>query len=292
MTISELAQYALIKEATLSPKPGLVDSLNNGAHQDMNLDTFIRSALSLGKTFDAFYNLPQKVQVSSIPTSTAWYTHLFQQSRLIGIDGEANMRTVTKGVNTHKGAIFTFGLLLMALNILKTKHPNAPKEDWLTLWPKTVQALVQDTLPAEIEGLKFAPPESHGNQLLQTYGSLGPRGEALAGYPSIFRLALPFYRKIRQTTAITENEAWLRTLLYLMAHLEDSNVLHRAGQMGLEMVQANSRLLLEFTDSQDFYQLLERFDQRLIAHHISPGGAADLLAATIFVQAMLTSDCL
>lgn len=287
LPIWQIAQYALMKEASLSPKPGLVDSLNQGAHQDMCLNTFLRSALCLGETMEEFYHLPKKEQRLDDEDTCLFYTRLFAKARLIGLKGEEKMSAITEGVNTHKGAIFTFGLLLISWRLMIDSYPRASSDELLGMWPKTIQELVQDTLPREIEELKNLPAQSHGSQLLQTYGSLGPRGEALAGYPSIFLLALPYYRKISQNTSISEDEAWLRTLLYLMCHLEDSNVLHRAGQMGLSMVQKNSRLILEFDDTKDFYSLLKQFDRQLIDHHISPGGSADLLAATIFVKELL-----
>lgn len=192
----------------------------------------------------------------------------------LGREGEAEMLRVTGGVNTHRGAIWALGLLVTAAAV------SAPGSS-------AAHVTRQAAHLARLEDRQMPVRQSHGQQAVARYGVRGARGEAQAGFPAVLLNGLPQLRASRKACA-PESAARLDALLAIMSTLEDTCVLHRAGLDGLLCMQSGARAVLEAGGSTSLAgrQQLKALDQALLALNASPGGAADLLATTLFLDAL------
>ena len=262
--LADLAVDALIDEADLSPKPALVDRRGNGAHRDLHLGLMHASALSLWPMFKTMAEAALDIGEVGLP--------LREALGRIGRDGEQAMLVTTNGVNTHRGAIWALGLLTAAAALEpRSRTPNA-----VTLKAAKL-ALLND---------RHAPqPMSHGAQVAQRYGARGAREEAQLGFPSVLQRGLPQLHKSRQQQAGEQN-ARLDALLAIMTDLADTCVLYRAGTAGLHAMQHGAQAVLDAGGSATLAgrRHLHELDQQLLALNASPGGAADLLAACLFID--------
>lgn len=261
--LAETACDCLIDEARLSPKPGLVDSRGSGAHQDLNLELMELSARSLQSTFHA---LAQQSWQRSADIA------LRETVGRLGREGEARMMQVTDGINTHRGAIWSLGLLVSAVAML---GGEGQLQEIITA------AAVLARLPDA-----FAPKSfSKGLQASRRWQVPGAREEAQNGFPHITFLALPQLQQSRAQGA-SESQARLNALMAIMTSLSDTCVLSRAGMTGLQAMQLGAREVLEAGGcaSADGRMALERLDTLMLEQNTSPGGAADLLAATLFLD--------
>ena len=261
--LADLAVESLIDEAELSPKAGLVDRRSSGAHSDMTLALMHASALSLWPCLRQMAEAAEQHGQIGVPLRAALGR--------IGRDGEAVMLATTGGVNTHRGAIWALGLLVAA-RALDTRADAA------TLAARAGRiALIDD--PAAIA------PDSHGNQVRRRYGASGAREQAQQGFPAVIEHGLPQLRRSRAAGA-SENHARLDALLAIMAALSDTCVLWRAGPQGLQALQQGARAVLAAGGcaSLDGRRQLRLLDTQLLHMNASPGGAADLLAACLFLD--------
>lgn len=262
--LADLAVDALIDEADLSPKPALVDRRGNGAHTDLHLGLMHASALALWPAFKEMAEAALEFGEIGLP--------LREAIGRIGREGEQAMLTTTNGVNTHRGAIWALGLLVTAA-ALDTKSISAGA---VTLRAARL-ALLDD---------RYAPrPLSHGAQVAQRYGARGAREEAQLGFPSVVQRGLPQLKRSR-AAGHGEQNARLDGLLAIMTELADTCVLYRAGEQGLHAMQHGAQAVLDAGGSASLTgrRRLHELDQQLIALNASPGGAADLLAATLLLD--------
>ena len=262
--LADLAVDALIDEADLSPKPALVDRRGNGAHTDLHLGLMHASALALWPAFKEMAEAALEFGEIGLP--------LREAIGRIGREGEQAMLTTTHGVNTHRGAIWALGLLVTAA-ALDTKSTSASA---VTLRVARL-ALLDD---------RYAPrPLSHGAQVAQRYGARGAREEAQLGFPSVVQRGLPQLKRSR-AAGHGEQNARLDALLAIMTELADTCVLYRAGEQGLHAMQHGAQAVLDVGGSASLTgrRRLHELDQQLIALNASPGGAADLLAATLLLD--------
>ncbi|WP_392565510.1 triphosphoribosyl-dephospho-CoA synthase CitG [Utexia brackfieldae] len=268
---AKLAQQALLKEIYLSPKPGLVDQCNSGSHRDMDLQTFLRSILAISPFFDHFYRYGlEQAEVSP--------EFFLQALRVIGLDCEKAMFDATQGINTHKGAIFAFGLILAALGRLqaqrRTDHAEAICDE--------VASICQDLIERELIPCQG---NSAGERLYRLFQFTGARGEAQSGYQLVRQTALPTYlQSLKQ--GFDEETALLQAMLHLLAVNNDTNVIARGGLAGLEFVQQQAVYLLTQGGAlvAEGRHRLSKFDRQLIEKNLSPGGTADLIAVTWFLS--------
>lgn len=275
-TIASYAQRALLYEVALTPKPGLVDRKNSGAHQDMDYWTFLASSAALGPYFPTYLE--------------AGYTHqgtpnaLFIKLRDLGQQAETAMFAATKGINTHKGANFSFALLLGALGVYWKKKPQLPlTPDDTKHIMALVQSLTKDLLQVDFQNLDQKKNLSYGERLYLEHGITGIRGEAMAGYPALQDL-LAYFRTFSSTQQDRQETMLLRGLVYLMATIEDGNLLHRGGLAAWQTVQQTAQELQDKNlPETQLHQALAAYDQQLIQANLSPGGAADVLALGIFM---------
>ncbi|MHA6312948.1 MULTISPECIES: triphosphoribosyl-dephospho-CoA synthase [Pantoea] len=257
------ARDCLTDEARLSPKPGLVDSRGNGAHLDLTLALMERSAESLVPTFLALAR-----QSWMRPADIA----LRETVGRLGREGEQQMMAATGGVNTHRGAIWALGLLVSAAAM----HGGEASADQLTRTAATLASLPDRAAPKLF---------SKGLKASHRYQVPGAREEAQQAFPHVMKRALPQLLRSRAAGA-RESEARLDALMAIMTSLSDTCVLSRAGMTGLETMQRGARavLLAGGCRTAEGQAALARLDHRMLALNASPGGAADLLAATLFVD--------
>lgn len=255
--LANAALRSLLYEVSVTPKPGLVDRDNPGAHGDMDYYSFIDSAAAL---VPYFLRCAQLGRDSLCPAED-----LLACLRPLGMEAEADMMAATRGVNTHKGLIFSLGILCAAAGRLG----EGADEDAVCDLAARIAA------PA----LADAPGASHGDVARARYGASGARGEAAAGFPSA-RMALPVLREAL-STGQGMDRAGIKALLHLMARVRDTNVLYRAGEEGLAMAMTGASSLLESgLPSEE----LDSFCRALTDRGISPGGCADLLAIAFFLH--------
>lgn len=260
--LADLAVAALVEEVVLTPKPGLVDLRSRGAHHDLDWTLMCRSACALHPTFHAMAVAGALIHDPQI---------LREELGQIGRDGEAAMLRATGGVNTHRGAIWALGLLVSAAAQGATDAAD------MTTRAAAI-ARRQDRYAPRITGNK-------GERACCTYGVSGARGEAMAGFPHVVDVALPCLHAAR-ARGDREDHARLNALLAVMVGLDDTCVLSRGGEPALATMQAGAYAVLEAggAGQKRGAQLLRQLEQQALASGVSPGGAADLLAATLFLD--------
>ena len=274
-TIVSYAEKALWLEVALTPKPGLVDRMTNGAHDDMDFTTFIHSIVSLQPFFQQYFDLGYQHR-GSLP-------ELFAQLRQTGSLAEEAMLAATSNINTHKGANFSFAVLLGATG----RYLQQNKKITLPLSPDDTQGilklaseLTKPVLIQDFQHLNKKKKLSYGEKLYLEKGSTGIRGEAAAGYPALANYLLPYLRNHQQETP---EILLLRSLVYLMSEVEDSNLLHRGGTEALQTIRQESKKIHQAALSEkELLNELRNYDTLLTERHLSPGGSADLLALGIY----------
>jgi triphosphoribosyl-dephospho-CoA synthase len=267
--LSALAVAVLLEEAELTPKPALVDCRGNGAHHDLDLARLRRSALALRDGFAAI----ARAAADEVPS-----LRLRAQIGRIGREMEQPMRAATGGSNAHRGAIWALGLLVAAA-ARRRSDGNAASlgaaAAALARLPDTGMAICR---PAD-------RPLSHGDRARLRYGAAGARGEAQAAFPHAIRVGLPVLRAAR-ARGMPEDCVRLDALMAIMASLDDTCLLHRGGPAALEAAKAGAMAVLEAggTGVPAGRRRLDRLHVELMARWASPGGSADLLAVTLFLD--------
>lgn len=262
--IGNLAIHALYREAQLSPKPGLVSPVDSGSHRDMDFGTFVCSLESLRDYFP------------EITRAGAAGPH-FERLRLMGMAAEKKMLQATGGINTHRGAIFHLGLLCAAAGGLSSKGLRCSARD--------VCAEAAQRWGGAI--LRAANPDSrsHGADAARRYGSGGARREVADGFPTALNVGLPAYREALRLTGDHQRAA-VQCLFALIAHLEDTNLLWRGGSEGVTFAQARAAEFLAAggVAAESWEDRACRIHAEFVARNLSPGGSADLLGVTLFLD--------
>jgi triphosphoribosyl-dephospho-CoA synthase len=270
--LARLAVTALIEEVQLTPKPALVDRRGSGAHRDLDLAIMLRSAHSLEPTFAALARAARQ----RTPSAT-----LRAELAQIGRAGEIAMMHATGGSNAHRGAIWIVGLLVAGAAIHAADRAA-----------QALNAASQIcTLAAQIACFPdcfAAPANSHGERVRQRYQVGGARQEAQDGFPHVIEIGLPALHTARADGA-PEESARLDALLAIMASLDDTCLLYRAGLEGLHAGKRGARRVLELggSSTERGHAALAELDHALLSLNASPGGAADLLAATLFIDMLV-----
>ncbi|MDR3448876.1 MAG: triphosphoribosyl-dephospho-CoA synthase MdcB [Alphaproteobacteria bacterium] len=264
--IGRLAIRALLTELTLHPKPGLVSPVDNGAHDDMNLTTFVRSLLALRYYFTAIAEAGGR----EAP---------FAELQRLGIEAEKRMLAATGGINTHRGAIFCLGFLAAAAGWRRARG--------LDLQAELLTETVLDLWGEGVAEVGRTAADSHGARATRLYGARGAREELLAGLPTLLGIAVPALRETLKQTSCQER-ASIQCLFAIMAQLQDTNLLHRGGDEGLAFVQNAAQRFLDAggVHAPDWRQRALDLHGDCVALHLSPGGAADCLAAAWFVHSL------
>ena len=272
--IARLATQALQAELDTTPKPGLVDKDNNGAHRDMDYVLMQRSIDTLRPYF---------VKLALLGCADALPTHA--SIRDIGIEAERAMLSATNGVNTHKGALFSMGLAVVAA--AHEERKTAANEEQI-LKERNGGEDVLVSLQTTIKALAASFPDTNGTHgskaKLLSKGTTAIKGaldNAREGYEMLFAEWLPFYIERRK-----ERDAHTlhKTLLRIMCDLDDTNVIYRTDLATAEEVKQEARALLDSFSK----AALKNMDRHYTTRNISPGGAADMLSLTIFIGSIQT----
>lgn len=259
--IGALAHCALIYEVLTAPKPGLVDRFNSGAHRDMDINTFIRSADAIS---------PFLKECAEIGMKAGSPEGLLERLRPVGIAAEREMYRATEGANTHKGAIFSLGILCAAAG-LGGRAASAAQLCGIA------GRIAADSV-GELE--KSCAAKTAGELLYREYGCRGIRGEVAAGFPSLVNVAWPCFLE-----AFLEGHdmdyCGVITLLKLICTVEDTTMLKRSG--GRENMERYRALARDALESGDLLKGAAEADKIWSRNGISAGGCADLLSATFFL---------
>lgn len=254
--IAHLATEALRAELFTTPKPGLVDRHDNGAHRDMDLAI-------MGKSIDALQPYFTRLALHGFSNEEP----AADEVRNIGLEAERAMLDATCGVNTHRGALFAMGLTTLAAA-------------WCQAHEGKVEEQALRRLIKQVAG-QFAPTAgTHGNDAVNAHRVMGALDFAKDGYMTLFNNWLPAYRRYLAEDAETANH---RLLLLIMSQLDDTNVIHR---VGFDQAQQVKREAQELLDNFDLSRL-EQMNRDYIALNISPGGSADMVALTLFIHWIL-----
>jgi len=282
---AKLAEESILTEAVLTPKPGLVDAKDSGAHKDMDIFTFLRSAVSLREGFKEMF-LSGYLRETDLK-------ELLKSLRPKGMDIEAQMFEATKKINTHKGIIFSMGLLLAALgNYMKLsgyeeeKLPEFTAEDTEEIF-QIIRSMTEGIISSDFRNLHEKSVLTHGERLYRDYGFTGIRGEAEKGYPVLREKVLPALRNAKNSKQSYEY-ILLEALMILMSEVEDSNIVSRGGMESLKYVRRSAKEFIGAGGMNNPHAMeeLKRMNQDFVERNLSPGGSADLLSLAIFLGKM------
>lgn len=269
--LGTLAAKALLYEVCTTPKPGLVDRSNNGSHRDMDVFTFLDSTAALLPYFEEAVKLGMETR--DLPPRET-----FRRLRQAGAAGERAMFRATGGVNTHKGAVFTLGTLCAAAGRLWTAEGFSKDLDAaLALCGEmSAQAVRED-----LEAIRREGAHTTGQRLYLERGLEGIRGELSRGLPAVAQIGLPTLRR-RLEAGDSLEQAGVQVLLALMAQVVDTNLIARGGLEGQQWAMERARALTQ--DRAASREETEELDKAFVERNLSPGGCADLLAMTYFLE--------
>lgn len=252
--VADLAERALRLELDTTPKPGLVDRRDNGAHKDMDYALMSKSISAL------------RPYLTRLAVESAKDIDL-AKIKEIGIEAEKAMLKATGGVNTHKGALFCIGLSVAAASCLACSTGAVEAYSFKELVSRAA---------SEIPSARG----THGAEAKRSFKAVGALENARAAYPELFTDWLPYYRSLEGDPFRCH-----KTLLHIMTTLDDTNILHRRGAEGLAHAEAEAaRLLEDFSESG-----LSSLNKDFIRENISPGGSADMLSLTIFIESIINN---
>ena len=274
--IATLATKALLYEVSISPKAGLVSRLSNGSHKDMNFYTFIDSSLALHNYFLNCFDYGQE-NLFSCP-------NFFKNLREFGKVAEKDMYEATKGINTHKGTIFSMGILLAVLGV----HLKENEEIDLKVLSEKIKEMCKPLLN-ELEDADNI--STYGEKAYKEYHLTGARGLAISGYEIVL---LDGINKLKDFCKTLDFEtACILLLFYYMSVLDDTNIVNRANIATLKEVQILSKELFEENkktlEKESIKNSMSKLNDIFIEKNISAGGSADLLILTIFIH-LLTDE--
>ncbi|HUH89017.1 MAG TPA: triphosphoribosyl-dephospho-CoA synthase [Pusillimonas sp.] len=260
---------ALIDEAQLTPKPGLVDSRGNGSHSDLNLSLMRLSAKTLRPYFLSMARAGTQIEQIAV------------LRRVIGAQGreaEAAMLRATSGVNTHRGAIWSLGLLITAAARAGCRRGGPG-------WRAGTVASLAGALARCPDPAAPVHTGNKGEAARRRYRVGGAVAQAQAGFPLVTNTALPQLYRSRKAGQ-PEDAARLNALLAVMAQLDDTCLLSRGGRQALAAMQARAAAVLAMggTGSPAGRRALQGLHDYALSQGLSPGGAADLLAAALFLD--------
>ena len=271
--IGRLALESMLIEVSVTPKPGLVDRNNSGAHRDMGFFTFMRSAASLHSCFQEFAESGVIAGINNIALSK-----FFTNIRRIGIRAEEKMFAATDGINTHKGEIFSLGLLSASAGYLSGSKKVVDSDSVMKLAGKICSGLCEhdfrDARNKDYDSL------TNGERIYLEHGITGIRGEAESGYQTVRNISLPALRKYL-SEGLSMNDALAFTLIHIIANNQDTNIISRHNIITAQEVMNTCKSIIASNNLS--IQKLYELDEDFIARNISPGGSGDLLAVTYFL---------
>ncbi|USS89050.1 triphosphoribosyl-dephospho-CoA synthase CitG [Fructilactobacillus cliffordii] len=272
-SISQTAVAALLDEVVTHPKPGLVDPVDNRGHEDMDVYLFIDSALSMPPYLKQCFQ-------AGVNFNGTKLTDLMAQLRPLGIAAERRMFAITNDVNTHKGAIFVLGIMMAACGYAQAQSQIETTS--LAAVVATERAMTTGLISNDFAQLDHKKHLTAGERQYLEYGTTGIRGEAEAGFPTVFQHGVPTLL----ASSGSQRERILTALLAIVANSRDSNLIKRAGTPAIvsqAQAQAQELLHVKQTTGQLDLVALQQMTDQFASQNLSLGGSADLLILTIFV---------
>lgn len=261
--LARLAREALCAELSAYPKAGLVSLVDSGSHSDMNSATFLASINAL----DEYWRVIAELGARGAP---------FSELVGAGKQAEHSMLSATQNVNTHRGAIFIVGILLAGVAYAHSHQ----------LPFSQISQIIRQVWGESLIGHPTTS-KSHGNSIRQRYPELASNllSTAASGFSELFNNYLPCLHALYPQY---NERAYLEIFYRLLAEVNDNNLLYRGGVAGLELAQ---NLAAKFVANGgirqvDWFNQATQIHQQLVAQNLSPGGCADLLAATIFLHSV------
>lgn len=274
--IGHLASMALQAELDTTPKPGLVDRNDNGAHRDMDHALMQRSIQALHPYF---------VRLAQLGFTDKQPCH--DEIVNIGIEAEREMFKSTGGVNTHKGALFSIGLAAVAL-AGEAFCRITQAEGCGTMAYNDVNSKQIQSLSNSIASLARLFPDTngtHGSKAKANNILKGALDNAREGYTQLFKAWLPFYI---DRIAEGDNYALHKTLLRIMCDLDDTNIVYRTSIETMKEVKTEARQMLDASRNiVNFEAALQAMNTDYIHRNISPGGSADMLSLVVFLSCVV-----
>ena len=266
-----LAVESLLDEVHTTPKPGLVDGRNNGSHKDMGLRLFEKSANSLKPYFEKCFSTGKE-------TASLSHDDAFKLLKELGLSAEKTMFSATNGVNTHKGIIYSMGILCASIGRLWV--PEKPFASTVDICRECAK-FTENSIKKDFEKIQES---TAGGRLYQKYALTGIRGEVHSGFDSVLKFGLPVYTKLINK-GFSKNDAGAIALLHLIENVKDTNLYSRGGPEGAKYAaEATGNLLKKSPEPTK--KEIELLDDAFIEKNLSPGGCADLLAITYFLYAL------
>jgi triphosphoribosyl-dephospho-CoA synthase len=263
------AVLALYHELALAPKPGLVSFIDSGSHEDMDANTFMRSLFALRSYFGS---------IAHAGARGATLTEL----EILGRQAEGRMLAATAGVNTHRGAIFSLGLLCAAAGrqVAQGGHTDAAslRASLLEGWGAALR---------ERAARRLSSASSQGQSAARSFGLQSAGEEAAEGFPVLFEVTLPVLRATQHRGA-SAGAAMVQALMATIAALDDTNLAHRGGLAGLRFAQGEARAFLQGGGvlRPGWRNEAAAMHERFVARRLSPGGSADLLGCAWWLDRM------
>ena len=300
--LAALAERALRMELDTPLKPGLVCPESNGAHKDMDYGTMLKGIAAIRPFFP-------RMAMAGTP----------EELKQLGIDAENAMMAATGGVNTHRGAIFALGLALNAAFACLGKSAVPVERDQQSIdtqlfienrrLPKSLATLAKQLIDSNLQNTPTmddatTSPAAAGGKTSATV--IGAKRMALTGYQQLFEDWLPFYRSVKWEDTISSASlrdpvranapemvsphfAVQRLLLHIMSTLDDTCIIKRVGKERAEKVKLEiSGTSPKMTDGESLNDgVLRDLCKQFESESISPGGAADMVALTIFIDSII-----
>jgi triphosphoribosyl-dephospho-CoA synthase len=261
--LAAIAMRCLCLELETWPKPGLVSHVDSGSHTDMDAPMLRASAATLRPHFAALAAAGAKG--AAMP-----------QLRQLGLAAERDMLGRTGGVNTHRGAIFALGLLCAAAGFLGrlgyTPAGGSLGECVSSRWGEAIMGTAESS--------------SHGAKVRAQHGAGGARSEAANGFDTVYRIGLPALRSARRYHPEDDEPPRVQCFFAFLATVEDTNLLYRGGAEGLEFAQQAALRFLEDggVARPKWRDAASAIHAEFVQRGLSPGGCADLLAASLFID--------
>jgi triphosphoribosyl-dephospho-CoA synthase len=268
--IARCAVRALYAEVVLEPKPGLVSLRDNGSHTDMDAATFVKSLFALRHYFGHM-------------ARAGALGHPFEFLQALGMGAEERMLIATGGVNTHRGAVFLLGLLCAAAGRLAAQNKVLTAHSLRA----TLQRQWGQALRWRAESAARAAPVSNGQRAARRFGLRSAGEEAALGFPTLFEITLPALQAALQA-GHAPRVARVQAFFATMSVLDDTNTAHRGGWEGVQFVKTSAQVFLDAggVAQPDWLQQARTIHAEFVARRLSPGGAADVLAAACWLQEM------
>ena len=268
--LAAAAAEALLAELETWPKPGLVSHVDSGSHRNMDAATFRSSIMAIQPSYRA---------LAAAGAAGAGMEEL----RQIGVESERVMLLATGGVNTHRGAIFGLGLLCAAAGVASSS--TTPRTGLRRAARPSLGVIVRQRWGSAIVRGPI-PLHSHGTNALRRFGAGGARAQAAAGFPHAYGIGIPGLKAGRVLAPGDAEAARVQAFFALLASLEDTNLLHRGGLVGLDFARsvANGFLRDGGVGQSGWRTRAAAIHRAFVDRNLSPGGCADLLAMSVFLE--------